>query len=157
MDEVTEWIKNEDEKDQNEERDPFNDLIGNNRLLNDQSEIEMVIKDKALPAKLYEVKSEMEIISMSSFKHQQSNMNQNREPQATQRIEMKNLENLQIDRSVIQIKKDEMNDTQYKQGGLKSERSVMTQQPQAKSNDFFKKQQHFAIDLDESEPEFQLK
>jgi len=30
----------------------------------------MVIKDKALPAKLYEVKSEMEIISMSSFKHQ---------------------------------------------------------------------------------------
>jgi len=35
MDEVTEWIKNEDEKDQNEERDPFNDLIGNNRLLND--------------------------------------------------------------------------------------------------------------------------
>jgi len=39
---------------------------------------------------------------------------------------MKNLENLQIDKSVIQIKKDEMNDTQYKQGGLKSERSVMT-------------------------------
>ena len=31
-------------------------------------DIELVIKDRALPAKLFEVKSEMEIISMSSFK-----------------------------------------------------------------------------------------
>ena len=66
MDEVTEWMKNEDEKDNNEERDPFNDLIGNNRLVM-VDESELVIKDRALPSKLYEQKSEMDIISMSSF------------------------------------------------------------------------------------------